>query len=619
MDTMGVITFFNEFSQRFFGYNEAKIIGKNVIGTIVPEYETTGRNLKLLIEDIGRNPEFHINNVNENVCRNGERVWIAWTNKPIYNEDKEVTEILCIGNDITERKQMEKALQESEEQFRKIFEKSSLGMVMAGINLNFIRANEAFCNMLGYTEQELLLLTFKDITHPEHIAEDVIHVNDLISGKIPLYRTEKRYIRKDKGIVWGSSTVNILCDSNDRFLYFLTTVEDITQRKRSEEEKTRLESQLRQAQKTEAIGTLAGGIAHDFNNILTALMGYATLMQMKIDKSSPLKSYVEQILSASRKAADLTQSLLAFSRQQPVILVPLDINNTIKATKKLLKRLLTEDIELQTSLMQDDTIAMADKSQIDQILFNLVTNARDALPKGGTITIETNIAAIDKTFINGHEFVKPGRYVLISVSDTGIGMDEATIDKIFDPFFTTKEVGKGTGLGLATVYGIVKQHNGYITVDSKPNSGTIFHIYLPAVRMKVDDKQDKTTPIATGKEIILIAEDNKEVRYFMREALQQHGYIIIEAADGEDAVDKFKQHRDTDLIVVDSVMPKKNGMEVYKEIHGINPHIKVLFTSGYTKDVVLDKGIEDKEFDFVAKPLLLDRLLQKVREILDRK
>ena len=392
---------------------------------------------------------------------------------------------------------------------------------------------------------------------------------------------------------------------------YLMTCEDIT-------EMRKLESQLRQGQKMEAIGTLAGGIAHDFNNILTALTGYATLIQRKMDTSDPLRSYVEQILVASQKATGLIQSLLAFSRQQPFTLTPLDMNNTIKAMEKLLGRLLTEDIKLRTSLTDDDTIVMADKSQMDQILFNLVTNARDAMPKGGILTIETATAVIDATFIKIHGFGKKGKYIEITISDTGMGMDETTKGKIFDPFFTTKEVGKGTGLGLATVYGIVKQHGGYITVESEPNQGTTFSIYFPAVKMKVNEEQDTATPITKGNETILIADDDNEVRHLVREALQAYGYSTIEAIDGEDAIDKFKQNRPIDLIVLDVVMPKKNGREVYEEIHSIDPHIKVLFTSGYTRDIVLDKGIESGEFDFMAKPLLFDELLQKIREMLDR-
>jgi CheY-like chemotaxis protein len=255
---------------------------------------------------------------------------------------------------------------------------------------------------------------------------------------------------------------------------------------------------------------------------------------------------------------------------------------------------------------------------MDQIFFNLITNARDAMPKGGALTIETMITIIDSAFIKVHGFGEQGKYVQINISDTGTGMDEITRQKIFDPFFTTKEVGKGTGLGLATVYGIVKQHNGHITVDSALNGGTTFHIYLPHVRMKVDEAGDTVIPATGGKETILIAEDNEGVRRFMREALQGHGYTILEAIDGEDAVERFKEQRNIDLIIIDSVMPRKNGREAYEEIHSIDPRIKVLFTSGYTKDIVLDKGIEEKEFDFIAKPLPLNKFLRKVREVLNR-
>ena len=392
---------------------------------------------------------------------------------------------------------------------------------------------------------------------------------------------------------------------------YLMTCEDIT-------ELRKLENQLRQLQKMESIGTLAGGIAHDFNNILTALMGYASLVLMKMDLSDPLRSYVDEVLSASQKAVDLTQSLLAFSRQQSVTLVPLDMNNTIKEAKKLLWRLLTEDIEFRTSLTNDDMIVMADKSQMDQILFNLVTNARDAMPKGGTLTINTAMAVIDNTFIKFHGFGESGQYVRISIADTGMGMDEITRAKIFDPFFTTKEVGKGTGLGLATVYGIVKQNNGYIIVESTLNQGSTFHIYLPQVKTKVSEAENTVIPIKQGKETILVAEDNEGVRRFMVEILQQYGYKSIEAIDGEDAIKRFKEHPDIDLVIIDSVMPKKNGRETYEEIRGIDPYIKVLFTSGHTKDVVLDKGIIEKEFDFIAKPLSINELLLKVREVLDK-
>jgi PAS domain S-box-containing protein len=550
------------------------------------------------------------------VRRDGEVRHVLVRVRVIRDASGSILKVYGTNQDITERKQMEKALQESAEQFRKIFEKSPIGMVMTDANFHFIRANAAFCTMFGYEEKELSSFTLKDITHPEHIPVDKLNANALANGEIPYYQTEKRYIRKDKGVIWGSSTVSIMRDRDNRFLYFFTTVEDITQRKQSEEEKARLESKLRQAQKMEAIGTLAGGIAHDFNNILTALLGYASLLRMRTNDATSQK-YVDQIFSASQKATGLVQSLLAFSRQQAISLKPISLHSIIKGTEKLLKRLVTEDITIKTLLAKDDIAIMADTNQIDQILFNLATNARDAMPHGGTFIIETKIAELGDEFQRFHGYGEPGCYALLSISDTGIGMDETTQERIFDPFFTTKEMGKGTGMGLSTVYGIVKQHNGYITVYSEPDKGTVFHIYLPIVNKA--DKEEKPEPISVrgGNETILIAEDDMAVRNLISEVLIKYGYKIVEAIDGVDAIEQFKKAASIDLLIFDSVMPKKNGREAYNEIHKIKPDIKIIFTSGYTRDVFRDKGVEDKKFDFLQKPVSTNTLLQKVREVLD--
>ncbi|HEY3274974.1 MAG TPA: PAS domain S-box protein [Syntrophorhabdaceae bacterium] len=521
------------------------------------------------------------------------------------------------NQDVTEYKDMEKAVRESGEQFRKIFERSPLGMVTAGIDLRLIRANAAFCKMLGYTEQELASLTFKDITHPEHLADDASHVKELITGKSALYRTEKRYIRKDGGIVWGSSTVTLMRDSDGRFMYSLITVEDVTHRKESEKEQARLETQLQQAQKMEAIGTLAGGVAHDFNNILTVITGYGAMLKMDLAQNDPLRTYVDSILSSAEKAAHLTRSLLSFSRQQPIRLSHLNLNECLRSAEKLLMRLLTENIAIKTVLTAEEITIMADPVQIDQIILNMATNARDAMPKGGVLTMETKIVELDDQFRRFHGYGEPGRYILLSLSDTGVGMDEATRERIFDPFFTTKETGKGTGLGLSTVYGIVRQHNGYITVYSEPNLGTSFHIYLPMVSKAVEEERKEPAPVRGGNETILVAEDNESVRSLICRILGEYGYTTIEAGDGEEAVEQFGKMRKIDLLVFDSVMPKKSGREAYDEIRRMKPGVKVLFTSGYTRDVILDKGVEDKKFEFVPKPISPGTLLQKVREMLD--
>jgi len=525
---------------------------------------------------------------------------------------------LVFLRDVTDRKRAEEALHSSEQaleaerdKLRRISENAPFGLVLIDNGGRFTYVNPKFLELFGFDPADVpdgrawFLRAYPDVEYRHTVISTWIE--DTQNPGLATPRLRVFTVTCKDGTQKVINFITSVLVSGD----YLMACEDIT-------ELRRLESELRQAQKMEALGTLAGGIAHDFNNILTAIMGYASLLQMNMDRVDPLRTYVDPIISATGKAADLTRSLLSFSRRQPVSLAPLDINKAIAATKRLLERLLTEDVELRTSSTDKEAIVMADKTQMDQILFNLVTNARDAMPNGGTLGIETTMAVISSEFIRAHGFGEPGQYVVISVSDTGIGMDEETKEHIFDPFFTTKEVGKGTGLGLATVYGIVKQHGGYITVDSAPNRGSVFQVYLPATRATPREEERERASIRGGNERILIAEDNEDVRRFMRDLLQRYGYRIIEAVDGEDAIFKFGQNQDVDLVIVDSVMPKKNGREVYEKIRRIHPRIKTLFTSGYTKDIVLDKGIEDKDLDFIAKPLSPMMLLQRVREVLDR-
>lgn len=464
------------------------------------------------------------------------------------------------------------------------------------------------------------VITFcREHVHPEDLPM-VSRVYEEILQSHEDNEMEFRIVRPDGAIRWIRWRGQVVQDAGGRYSKVICVNMDITEGKEIEEERRRLESRLFQSQKIESIGTLTGGIAHDFNNILTALIGYAALLQMKMGKEDPLRPFVDQIVSGSHKAAELTRSLLAFSRQQPITFSTLSVNDVIRGTEKLLQRLVTEDVAIKTVLTPDGPIIRADATQIDQVLFNLATNARDAMPNGGTLVIETRMAELDEAFVRLHGYGEPGRYALIAVSDTGIGMDEAVRQRIFDPFFTTKEVGQGTGLGLSTVYGIVKQHNGYITVYSEPAIGTTFHIYLPLADKMVEE--EKPAPAARqakgGREVILVAEDNKAVRCLIRDVLTQYGYTIVEAVDGSDAVAKFRTTDRVDLLILDSVMPKKNGRETYNEISSLAPDVKVLFTSGYTRDVILNKGIEDNRFNFVSKPIQAVTLLEKVREILDR-
>jgi PAS domain S-box-containing protein len=418
--------------------------------------------------------------------------------------------------------------------------------------------------------------------------------------------------------VWRQS--GAVTDSGGKVVYSFDFIRDISKIRQAEEEKRHLEGQLNHARKMEAIGQLAGGVAHDFSNILTTIVGYGHILLMRMEESNPLTNYVNHILSATERATSLTQSLLTFSRKQVVNPELININDVINKTDKLLKRLIREDIEYRTILTDKILTVMADVGQLEQVLMNLVTNARDAMPKGGVLTINTDIVELGRDFVQQNGFGKEGAYAYISVADTGTGMKESTKDKIFEPFYTTKDVGKGTGLGLAIAYGAIKQQNGYIIADSILGKGSVFKIYIPLAVGYVNESKVTDLPaMENGKETVLIAEDDDHVRNLSRALLEEYGYTVLEAVDGRDALDKFEMHHDKiDLLVLDVIMPKMNGKEVYDEIIRINPRIKVLFMSGYTADSITKKGILEENLDFSAKPLTPRDLLTKVREVLDK-
>jgi CheY-like chemotaxis protein len=375
-----------------------------------------------------------------------------------------------------------------------------------------------------------------------------------------------------------------------------------------------------QSQRMEVIGRFAGGIAHDFNNILTAIRGYSEFLMDEMNEGDPLKSYVEDIRLSTDRAANLTKSLLTFSRRQAVTLKPVDLNDIIRGVDNLLLRLIGEDIQLRTVLSERSLPVMADAGQMEQVLMNLATNARDAMPAGGTLTIEAKAADIDEEYVRHHIFSKAGTHAVLTVSDTGAGMDEKTRQKIFEPFFTTKEIGKGTGLGLSIVYGIIKQHDGHINVYSEQGIGTTFKIYLPLIKAFAEEaKPVATIAPAHGTEGVLLAEDDPDVRRLIREALIKHGYTVIEAVDGEEAVRVFLENRDKiDILVFDMIMPKMKGAEAYEEIVKIRPEIKVIFMSGYTEEIIYREGVLERGSNFISKPVSPHEILIKIREVLDK-
>ena len=403
---------------------------------------------------------------------------------------------------------------------------------------------------------------------------------------------------------------------------FNNMLESLRQR---EKEKQFLELQLRQAQKMEAIGTMSGGIAHDFNNLLTAIIGFGSLIKMQAKKmegegKNPFIEYVDQILASAQRAVTLTQNLLAFSRKQLTSIKRLNLNEVLSDFKSILVRLIREDIEFDLQLTDKELILMADSGQIDQIFMNLVTNARDAMPHGGKLTITTELAQLPRTILVTTPSHYERNYACITVTDTGIGMDEPTKERIFEPFFTTKEVGKGTGLGLSTVYGIVHQYEGYIEVESELGKGTTFKIYLPLIEGRAEEEEKKEIaplPAFSGKGTILVAEDEDAVRAVVKKVLEEAGYKVIEASNGEEAIEQFAQNEnEIDFLLLDVIMPKKNGKEVYQEIRKRKPDIKVLFVTGYAAEVITQQAIIQEGLAVIPKPVLPTELLMKIKDIL---
>jgi signal transduction histidine kinase len=393
------------------------------------------------------------------------------------------------------------------------------------------------------------------------------------------------------------------------------------ERIQAEKEMAVLQEQLRQSQKMEAIGRLAGGIAHDFNNLLTIIKGYSQLSLIELKETDPMRGSIEEIKRAADRAADLTRQLLAFSRRQILEMRVLDLNSVLRDLDKMLRRVIGEDIELVTLLAEDLGRVKTDHGQMQQVIMNLAVNAKDAMPNGGKLTIETANVELDETYARSHVAVIPGRYAMLSVSDTGVGMTAEVKEQVFEPFFTTKEKGKGTGLGLSTVYGIVKQSGGNIWVYSEPGQGTTFKIYLPRVDEPLEELKEKAEvkEIPLGSETILVVEDEGEVRKVAVRILSGQGYKVLEASHGNDAMLVCKQHEGPiHLMVTDVVMPNMSGHELAKRLKAFHPEMKVLYMSGYTDNAIVHHGVLEKGMNYIQKPFTVEGLAKKVREVLDK-
>jgi signal transduction histidine kinase/CheY-like chemotaxis protein len=459
---------------------------------------------------------------------------------------------------------------------------------------------------------------------PPETAKEIYNLfNEIYKTGRPIRGYSYEVIRKDGAERFHELVASLMRDGNGKPIGFRGISHDITERKRAEEGKRKLEAQLNQAQKMEAIGILAGGVAHDFNNLLTSIIGYAELALMDLGKNSRVNQSLDEILKAGHRAAGLTRQLLAFSRKELIRPEVLNFNSLIMNFEKMLRRLIREDIDIVSVCSPDLWQVEADPGQMEQVVMNLAVNARDAMPKGGKLTIETANVELNEDYFRDHGVEnQAGPYVMLAVTDTGTGMDKETRARIFEPFFTTKGLGRGTGLGLSTVYGIVKQNKGHIWVYSEPEKGTTFKVYFPRVGVETEVAKREEVPVRSleGSETILVVEDDEMLRKMAVKMLKGYGYRLITARNGEDALEIAGSHDGpVHLLLTDVVMPGMTGLDLAEQLKSRFPEIKVLYMSGYTDNVIADHGVLEKDVNFIQKPFSREGLGGKVREVLDKK
>jgi PAS domain S-box-containing protein len=540
----------------------------------------------------------------ENVRRDGSLVSVMLAVAMLPGPKEE---IVAVAVDITERKRAEterKRLTAAIEQTNEIvFVTDSEGTIQY--------VNPAFEAVTGYTREEAVGRTPRMLKSGKQDAAFYRELWETISsGKTWSGRIVNK--RKDGKLYTEEATISPVRGASGKIVNYVAVKRDIT-------ENLRLSAQILQTQRIESLGTLAGGIAHDFNNILTAIIGYGEMLKLRIAHDPKAASDLNEILRNAERASVLTRQILTFARRQIIEIGNLDLNRVVTDLERLLRKVMREDIEIRIHLADGVPTIRADQGQVEQVLMNLSLNARDAMPGVGQLVVETEEAWLDEEHVKQYPYMKPGRYAVLSVNDTGIGMDEETKERIFEPFFTTKGPDKGTGLGLAVVYGIVKQHNGFIHVYSEPGKGTTFRVYFPAVDLPPDSKTAAARGVIRGgSETILVVEDDESVRHLTEKTLSSYGYKILIAFDGEEAVEVFRRRgKEIAMVMLDVVMPKKGGKQAYDEMRTMTPGLKALFVSGYSADAIHDAFVLQAGIPFLQKPFSPGALARKVREILD--
>ena len=605
LDREGRILNFNRTCEALTGYPESEVLGLPFWDLFLLPADLEP--VKAVFRDLiaGRFPSSH---ENAWIARSGEPRMISWSNSAITDEFGEVLYVISTGIDVTEQRKAEEIRFEAVRQYRLLFDANPQPMwVYDRLTLGFLAVNDAAVAHYGYSRDEFLSMTIADIRPPEDVPDLLAAVNvtgDLRSSGL------WRHIRKDRSEIVAEISSHLLTFDGREAVLVLSV--DVT-------EQRRLEEGLRRAQKIEAIGRLAGGIAHDFNNMLTVILGYSELVLDRLPPADPLRADVEQIRATSRRAASLTQQLLAFGRKQIMKPKVINLNRIVTEMERMLRRVIGEGIDLRTALDPTLDLVKADPSLVEQIILNLAVNARDAMQGSGTLTIETANAILDESYVRRYPDASPGPHIMLAVSDTGAGMDDETKSHIFEPFFTTKGVGEGTGLGLASVYGTVTQSGGSIWVYSKPGEGTTIRIYLPRTHEETAPSgEHERAEIARGNETVLVTEDEEAVRHLITRTLGSAGYRVLEASDGAEAlrrIAEFDGH--IDLLLTDVVMPRMGGRELAGRLESEQPGIRVLYISGYTGDGIGNAGRLGSGGAFLEKPFSPAALAAKVRSVLD--
>jgi PAS domain S-box-containing protein len=510
-------------------------------------------------------------------------------------------------------------LRESREKYKDILDNIVNGYYEVDLAGNLAFFNRACINILGYSEAELMGMNNQTFMDKENARKVFETFHQVYTTGEPYRALDWELIRKDGTICYVDTSISLMRDKYDQAIGFRGVLMDITERKQAEKKKKELEDQLHQAQKMESVGRVAGGVAHDFNNLLSIILGYGEILLEKLDDDAPVHEMASQIYQAGIRARGLTRQLLAFSRKQVLEMKVVDVNHVVTGFEKLLRRLIGEDVQLTIAQSPDPLMVNADATQLEQVLMNLAVNARDAMPDGGVLNIDTCAVRVDEDDAEGMPDLIPGNYTLIEVSDTGAGMGKDILERIFEPFFTTKEMDKGTGLGLATCYGIIKQHQGNILVYSEPGQGTTFKIYLPLCAQKGETESDPEEFLfpESASATVLIVEDDSQVRRLACRILAGHGYSVIESDDVTDAIAIAASHdAPIHLVLSDVIMPQMKGPEAFAKIREYHPEARALYMSGYTDDMIVRQGVLQEGIQYIQKPFTIKGLLEKCHQVL---